>query len=118
MAGMVVRYHLDSTDGFVKLVTRKEDGVVIGAQIAGANASDIISEIGLAIEAGYDCRRYCINDSCTSNTWRNDNGSCRSSYRITYPYVKINLKGKLSIRSFLFGSFFILAKFLLSIVDN
>ena len=43
---------LDSTDGFVKLVTRKEDGLVIGAQIAGANASDIISELGLAIEAG------------------------------------------------------------------
>ena len=42
---------LDSTDGFVKLVVRKEDGVVIGAQIAGANASDIISELGLAIEA-------------------------------------------------------------------
>ena len=43
---------LDSTEGFVKLVTRKEDGVVIGAQIAGANASDIISELGLAVEAG------------------------------------------------------------------
>lgn len=43
---------LDSTDGFVKLVVRKEDSVVIGAQIAGANASDIISELGLAIEAG------------------------------------------------------------------
>lgn len=43
---------LDSADGFVKLVVRKEDGVVIGGQVAGANASDIISEIGLAIEAG------------------------------------------------------------------
>jgi dihydrolipoamide dehydrogenase len=43
---------LDSTDGFVKLITRKEDGLVIGAQIAGANASDMISELGLAIEAG------------------------------------------------------------------
>ncbi|MDP4103388.1 MAG: dihydrolipoyl dehydrogenase [Bacillota bacterium] len=43
---------LDSTDGFVKLVTRKEDGLVIGAQVAGANASDIISELGLAVEAG------------------------------------------------------------------
>lgn len=43
---------LGSADGFVKLVTRKEDGVVIGGQIAGANASDIISEIGLAIESG------------------------------------------------------------------
>lgn len=43
---------LDSTDGFLKMITRKEDGVVIGAQIAGASASDMISELGLAIEAG------------------------------------------------------------------
>ncbi|UII57246.1 dihydrolipoyl dehydrogenase [Cytobacillus spongiae] len=43
---------LDSTDGFVKLVTRKEDGLVIGAQIAGPSASDMIAELGLAIEAG------------------------------------------------------------------
>ncbi|MGG0890752.1 dihydrolipoyl dehydrogenase [Cytobacillus horneckiae] len=42
----------DSTDGYVKLITRKEDGLVIGAQIAGANASDMIAELGLAIEAG------------------------------------------------------------------
>ncbi|MEQ2526031.1 dihydrolipoyl dehydrogenase [Robertmurraya yapensis] len=43
---------LDSTDGFVKLITRKEDGLVIGAQIAGPSASDMIAELGLAIEAG------------------------------------------------------------------
>ncbi|MDZ5470626.1 dihydrolipoyl dehydrogenase [Bacillus sp. 31A1R] len=43
---------LDNTDGFVKLVTRKEDGLVIGAQIAGPSASDMIAELGLAIEAG------------------------------------------------------------------
>src|SRR5690625_2011573 len=43
---------LNETDGFLKLVTREEDGLVIGAQIVGANASDIIAEIGLAIEAG------------------------------------------------------------------
>ncbi|WP_026692188.1 dihydrolipoyl dehydrogenase [Peribacillus kribbensis] len=43
---------LNSTDGFMKLITTKEDGVVIGAQIAGAGASDMISELGLAIEAG------------------------------------------------------------------
>lgn len=43
---------LDSTDGFLKLVTRKEDGLIIGAQIAGASASDMIAELGLAIEAG------------------------------------------------------------------
>ncbi|HLU23399.1 dihydrolipoyl dehydrogenase [Lederbergia graminis] len=43
---------LNNTDGFLKLVTRKEDGVIIGGQIAGASASDMIAEIGLAIEAG------------------------------------------------------------------
>lgn len=43
---------LNETDGFMKLVTRKEDGLVIGAQVAGAGASDIISELGLAIETG------------------------------------------------------------------
>lgn len=43
---------LNDTDGFLKLITRKEDGLVIGAQIAGPNASDMIAEVGLAIEAG------------------------------------------------------------------
>ncbi|MBL4952525.1 dihydrolipoyl dehydrogenase [Neobacillus sp. YIM B02564] len=43
---------LASSDGFLRLITRKEDGLVIGAQIAGANASDMIAELGLAIEAG------------------------------------------------------------------
>jgi dihydrolipoamide dehydrogenase len=43
---------LNETDGFLKIITRKEDGLVIGAQIAGANASDMIAELGLAIEAG------------------------------------------------------------------
>ncbi len=43
---------LDKTDGFVKLVARKEDGLLLGAQIVGENASDMISELGLAIEAG------------------------------------------------------------------
>lgn len=43
---------LDATDGFVKLVARKEDGLLLGAQIVGENASDMIAEMGLAIEAG------------------------------------------------------------------
>ena len=43
---------VNATDGFVKLVTRKEDGLVLGAQIAGYNASDLIAELGLAIEGG------------------------------------------------------------------
>ncbi|WP_077325915.1 dihydrolipoyl dehydrogenase [Virgibacillus siamensis] len=43
---------LNDTDGFMKLITRKEDGLVIGAQVAGPNASDVIAEVGLAIEAG------------------------------------------------------------------
>ncbi|EST90533.1 dihydrolipoyl dehydrogenase [Vagococcus lutrae] len=43
---------LNQTEGFVRLVTTKEDNVIIGAQVAGINASDIIAELGLAIEAG------------------------------------------------------------------
>ncbi|WP_050181572.1 dihydrolipoyl dehydrogenase [Domibacillus robiginosus] len=43
---------LNSTDGFVKVVARKEDGLIIGAQIAGSGASDMVAELGLAIEAG------------------------------------------------------------------
>ncbi|WP_170006845.1 dihydrolipoyl dehydrogenase [Bacillus fonticola] len=43
---------LNNSDGFLKLVTRKDDGLVIGAQIAGPSASDMIAELGLAIEAG------------------------------------------------------------------
>jgi len=43
---------LEASDGFVKIITRKADGLVIGAQIAGASASDMIAELGLAIEAG------------------------------------------------------------------
>lgn len=43
---------LNDSDGFLKLITREEDGLVIGAQIAGPNASDMVAEIGLAIEAG------------------------------------------------------------------
>ncbi|MEW9501458.1 dihydrolipoyl dehydrogenase [Jeotgalibacillus marinus] len=43
---------LNQTEGFVKIVTRKEDGLIIGAQIAGNGASDIVAELGLAIEAG------------------------------------------------------------------
>lgn len=43
---------LNQTEGFVRLVTTKKDNVIIGAQVAGINASDIIAELGLAIEAG------------------------------------------------------------------
>lgn len=43
---------LNEADGFLKLITRKEDGLVLGGQIAGPNASDMISEIGLAVESG------------------------------------------------------------------
>ncbi len=43
---------LNDSDGFVNLVTREEDGLILGAQIVGANASELIAELGLAIEAG------------------------------------------------------------------
>ncbi|MFT8870941.1 MAG: dihydrolipoyl dehydrogenase [Sporolactobacillus sp.] len=43
---------LGETDGFLKMITRSSDGLVLGAQIVGADASDLISEFALAIESG------------------------------------------------------------------
>lgn len=43
---------LNAPEGFVRLITRKSDNLVIGGQVVGVNASDVVSEIGLAIEAG------------------------------------------------------------------
>jgi len=40
------------TKGFVKIVADAGSGIVLGAQIVGGNASDLISELALAIELG------------------------------------------------------------------
>ncbi|ELY64834.1 dihydrolipoyl dehydrogenase [Natronococcus jeotgali] len=40
------------TDGFVKIVADEEQGYVLGAQTVGPEASELIAELGLAIELG------------------------------------------------------------------
>ncbi|WIV68293.1 dihydrolipoyl dehydrogenase [Natrialbaceae archaeon AArc-T1-2] len=40
------------TDGFVRIVAEADDGFVLGAQIVGPEASELIAELGLAIELG------------------------------------------------------------------
>lgn len=52
LAGNGRALSLDQAEGFVRLVTTKEDNVIVGAQIAGVGASDMIAELGLAIESG------------------------------------------------------------------
>lgn len=52
LAGNGRALSMDRTEGFVRLVTTKEDNVIVGAQVAGVNASDLIAELGLAIESG------------------------------------------------------------------
>lgn len=47
---------MDKLEGFVRLVTTKEDNVIVGAQVAGANASDLIAELGLAVESGMNAQ--------------------------------------------------------------
>ncbi|MEG0328704.1 MAG: dihydrolipoyl dehydrogenase [Erysipelothrix sp.] len=42
---------LDAGEGFVRLVSDKETGLLLGGQVAGVGASDVIAEIGLAVEA-------------------------------------------------------------------
>lgn len=52
LAGNGRALSLDKPEGFVRLVTEKETNSILGAQIASVNASDFISELGLAIENG------------------------------------------------------------------
>jgi dihydrolipoamide dehydrogenase len=40
------------TQGFVKVVSKADDGLVLGVQIVGPDASNLISEVALAIEMG------------------------------------------------------------------
>lgn len=42
----------NETDGFVKVVADADTGLVVGAQIVGAEASNMIAEMALAIEMG------------------------------------------------------------------
>ncbi|WP_436663842.1 dihydrolipoyl dehydrogenase [Alicyclobacillus acidoterrestris] len=41
---------LNATEGFIKLIADKETGVLVGAQVVGYEASNLIAELGLAIE--------------------------------------------------------------------
>lgn len=43
---------MNAADGFVKLIGDQQTGLVIGGQIVGPEASNLIAEIGLAIEMG------------------------------------------------------------------
>ena len=52
LAGNGRAISLNQMEGFVRLVTTKEDNVIVGAQVAGVSASDVIAELGLAVEAG------------------------------------------------------------------
>ena len=40
------------TDGFVRLVAEGPDGPIVGGQVVGPEASELVAEIGLAIETG------------------------------------------------------------------
>lgn len=42
---------LNQTDGFIRLVVDDEDQTIVGGQIVGVNASDLITEISVAIES-------------------------------------------------------------------
>ncbi|KRM96930.1 dihydrolipoamide dehydrogenase [Liquorilactobacillus aquaticus DSM 21051] len=43
---------MNNTDGFVRVVFEKKSQAIVGAQIVGPNASDMITELTLAIESG------------------------------------------------------------------
>mgnify|MGYP000270159896 CR=1 FL=1 len=43
---------MNDTTGFLRLITETKEGALIGAQIVGPGASDLISGLSLAIENG------------------------------------------------------------------
>jgi dihydrolipoamide dehydrogenase len=43
---------MNAGEGSVKIIAHKENGIVIGGQVVGPEASNLIAEIGLAIEMG------------------------------------------------------------------
>lgn len=51
-AGNARAVSLDQADGFVRLVTTADEGTVVGAQVAGPSASELISELSLAVNSG------------------------------------------------------------------
>src|SRR5699024_11844950 len=56
IGGNVREISIELTEGFVRLVTTKEDNVIVGAQVAGVNASDLIAELSLAVESGMNAQ--------------------------------------------------------------
>ena len=51
-AGNARAVSLDQPDGFVRLVTTKDDNNLVGAQVVGPGASDLIAELSLAVNSG------------------------------------------------------------------
>jgi dihydrolipoamide dehydrogenase len=43
---------VDDTDGFVRVVADRDDGFVLGGQVVGPEASELVAELALAIEMG------------------------------------------------------------------
>lgn len=52
LAGNGRALSLNKTQGFIRLVTENKGHTIIGAQVAGVNASELIAELGLAVENG------------------------------------------------------------------
>lgn len=51
-AGNARAVSLDEPEGFVRLVYTKDEGNLVGAQVAGPEASDLIAELSLAVNGG------------------------------------------------------------------
>ncbi|WP_034536883.1 dihydrolipoyl dehydrogenase [Carnobacterium inhibens] len=52
LAGNGRALSLDANEGFVRMITEEKTGKVVGAQVIGVSAGDVIAELALAIELG------------------------------------------------------------------
>ncbi|AGY81901.1 dihydrolipoyl dehydrogenase [Carnobacterium inhibens] len=52
LAGNGRALSLDATEGFVRMITEEKTNKIVGAQVIGVSAGDVIAELALAIELG------------------------------------------------------------------
>ena len=82
---------LDKTEGFMRLVTTVEDNVIIGAQIAGVGASDMISELALAIESGMNAEDIALTIHPHPSLGEITMDTAELAFRFTNSYLIVSL---------------------------
>ena len=98
---------IDQPDGFVKLVADAEHGVVLGAQIVGPEASELISELTVAVECAPSARRRGRRDPSAPDARRSDRrgGAAGAATRRVDTFRLTDKRSFVSLRTLTLGRF-------------